>query len=409
MSIPFSFTTDTNHLKMYTCGKYQTFISYTADFTSHKRRHTKLATGPLRHARTSTYTATPIRHAVAPSAVFLPPDALPPLPDDDDLRHDDADAPSPAAPTQYPETDGRDAEWGSSAADDDDDATTTTTTTTTGYIGSMRNSDMSFGRPSIAAEKLNDSLQPDHLQRHRHVLAPDEAFGAIFTLDVLVRNARDLELQSWQRVAEEEGFAPPDLDDIIRAESMAPEAAITRVFYWTSDWGDIKRAVFRKQQIRAQSEPSFTWRVRDGLSDFLQALGRYGVTCTLCSTLPVDAVMGILRATELDKFFGKGHVVSGDDDCTSMEQMVLLASVRAERAPQSCVLFTDRPHEITAGHEVTCKAVGVLGAHAAYDMKTADHVIADYDDIVVYDVRRLFSEEGSMTPQLQLEVEVDNN
>lgn len=271
------------------------------------------------------------------------------------------------------------------------------------------------------ADELNYTLRPDHLLRHRHVLAPDEAFGAIFTWDSVVTNARQLEHASWTQVANELDFPPPDMEDIVRAEDMPAELALTRVFYWTRDWGVIKRTLWRKQQVFTELEADFAWQLSDGIRPFLVALRTHGVKCILCAKRPRCAVERILDMLDLSGFFPGSELVTPDqtvdlrdggdgDGFESVDEMLLQACVKAGRAPQKCVLFTNSPVEVTAAHEMSAKAVGVMGgARAAYDLKTADHIIPDYDDFVVYNVRRLFSEDdgGGMEPDLQTELELE--
>lgn len=263
------------------------------------------------------------------------------------------------------------------------------------------------GSSMLDADELNDSFRADHLQRHRHVLVPDEKFGALFMWDVVVANARQLEVEAWKRVAEENNLMPPDLDDIVRAEQMPAESAITRVFYWTSDWGLIKRAVHRKQEIVKQLEETFTWETASGLQKFVNSLIQYGVKCILCASRPRQIVEQTMKNLGLNHVFTKNEIVSMDDEAESLEQMLLTAALKCERPPDKCVVFTDNPQGITAGHEISSKVVALIGAHPAYEVKTADHVISDFDDLVVYNVRRLFSEQGAefMDPQTELHME----
>lgn len=263
------------------------------------------------------------------------------------------------------------------------------------------------GASMLDADELNDSFRADHLQRHRHVLAPDEKFGALFMWDVVVANARQLEVEAWKQVAQENDLIPPDLEDIVRAEQMPAESAITRVFYWSADWGLIKRAVHRKQEVLKQLEESFAWKTASGLQNFVNSLIQYGVKCVLCASRPREVVEQTVKTLGLSQIFTKNEIVSMDDEVESIEQMLLTAALKCERPPDKCVVFTDNPKGITAGHEISSKVVALIGAHPAYEMKTADHVISDFDDLVVYNVRRLFSEQGAefMDPQTEFHME----
>ncbi len=259
---------------------------------------------------------------------------------------------------------------------------------------------------SVGATELNESLAPGHLERHRHVLAPDEAFGAIFVWDAVVSNSRDLELRAWRKVAEEEKLPPPDMDDIVRAEDMVPEAAVERVFYWTRDWGEVKRLVFRKAQVYEELQNGYTFVLSPGIDGWLELLARYGVKMVLCASRPRARVEAAVKSLGLSPYFTNGDIVAAEDEYETLEQMFLVAAIKAERPPQKCVVFADRPNAIAAAHEVSSKAVGIIGAHPAYEMKTADETISDYRSLVVFNVRRLFSEAGHelMDPQTQFEV-----
>lgn len=353
---------------------------------------------------------------ICPTAVFLPPGGIPPIPDDEEGPHNDdkpdsSDRNFDLDPYHLPLPHHQQGRKPSPSQFNTIDRLLEETTPDyeTWVDRNDRRSLTAFRGVSsytLGAEELNESLSPDYLQRHRHVLAPDEAFGAVFNWHVIVANARELERLCWTAVAEEERLAPPDMDDIVRAEDMAPEAAVSRVFYWTSDWGDVKRLVFRKMEKFREIEPSFEYTAGDGVRNWLAMMAQYGVKCVLCAAGTTRArAVEIVRALGLGSFFTDKDVVASEDEFESQEQMLLLAAVKASRPPGKCVVFTDKPSGITAGHEVSAKVIAVMGAHPAYEMKTADGIVADLGELVVYNVRRLFSEEGMeiMDPQTELE------
>lgn len=264
----------------------------------------------------------------------------------------------------------------------------------------------------MGADELNEasmSRSDRHLHRLRHVLAPDEAFGAIFTWDVVMTNARDLELAAWRTVAEEEGLAPVDMDDMLRAEAMAPEAAVQRVFYWSSDWGEIKRLLFRKGEVYENLQAAWRYTISPGVDSWLSALDRHGIKSVLCAPRELAGVQQTVRQVGLEPFFKTAaDLVTIEDEYESLEQMYLMASIKLDRPPGKCVVFTDKPAGITAGREVSARVVAVVGAHPAYEIKSADSTINNFADLVIYHVRSLFSNEGLelMDPETELEMEV---
>jgi beta-phosphoglucomutase-like phosphatase (HAD superfamily) len=101
--------------------------------------------------------------------------------------------------------------------------------------------------------------------------------------------------------------------------------------------------------------------------------------------------------------------VTAGAECDSVEQMFLTAAVKLERPPAKCVIFTDKPSGITAGREVSARVVALIGAHPAYEIKSADKVFSSYEDLVLYNIRSLFSQEGSELgdPETELEVQTE--
>ncbi|CDF41145.1 unnamed protein product [Chondrus crispus] len=189
---------------------------------------------------------------------------------------------------------------------------------------------------------------------------------------------------------------------------MAPEAAVSRVFFWTQDWGEVKRCVFRKQEVMAELEGTFEYSATRGIEKWLEMLERYGMPCILCASGQTkERVRGIVGKLGLGKYFSSKDMVSSEDEFDSLEQMLLVGSLKSSRPPGKCVVFTDKPNGITAGHEVSAKVVGLIGAHPAYEMKTADQLVAGYDELVVYNMRRLFSEEGMEMMDAQTQLEFD--
>lgn len=370
---------------------------------------------PHRRPRSKPLPITPTLSKPAPQAIFLPPAGLLPLPPDDDnidLDNSDSDttdpglndedssrdtsSPTPPPAHQYTSIDRLLEE--------------TTPDYETWVDRNSRRSLATFRGGSqwtLGADELNESLRADFLQRHRHVLAPEEAFGAVFMWDVVVRNSRELERLSWQTVAREKSLPVPDMEDIVRAEEMAPEKAVSRVFYWTEDWGEVKRCVFRKNEVFEEMERTFRYEASPGLATWLEMLARYGVRCILCSSKSKARVERVVEGLGFGEYFTKNEIVCSEDEFDSLEQMILVAALKAERPPGKCVLFTDKPSGITAGHEVSAKVVALIGAHPAYEVKTADEIVSDFDEMVVYNIRRLFSEDGMelMDPLTELEHE----
>ncbi|CDY69318.1 BnaCnng62990D [Brassica napus] len=56
-------------------------------------------------------------------------------------------------------------------------------------------------------------------------------------------------------------------------------------------------------------------------------------------------------------------VVSEENDMESIAHCFLSAAVRLDRKPSKCVVFEDDPSDITAAHNCTMMAVGLISVH----------------------------------------------
>lgn len=382
-----------------------------------------------RRPRTSTISFTTNRTQRQPRSVFLPPNGLPsPVDDDEDLQQLN-DLPNEGKNNGDAEMEVDDEQLLSSSSITEEYQNRrsqidsidkflegTKPEYDTWYDRNSKRSLSTFSSPTnasglLGAEELNESLRANHLQRHRHILKPDEKFGAIFTWDTLMSNSRELELKSWEILSKELNMQPPDMEDIIRSEDTSPELAITRIFYWdVPEWSEVKKITHRKQEIYIELEKEFSFKLNIGILKFMQSLNKYGIKCILCiPTKKRSHIHNVLKDIDNDLvndiFKSKNDIIGIEDEIQSLEQMFLVACLKCERPPNHCVVFTDKPNVISAAHDITCKVIGLVGTFPAYTIKSADHVIGDFDDLVVYNVRRLFSEEGMefLDPQTELE------
>lgn len=272
----------------------------------------------------------------------------------------------------------------------------------------------------LGADELNERMQPDHLQRLRYVLRPDEAFGNIFKFDgVVTPDARRLELAAWHRVASENQLPPPEADDIVRMmhqQQMAPERAVQRVFYWTDDWGKTKRLAHRYGEAYRELLAQHRYAATHGLRRWLQTLNALSMPCCVCSDMDRASLRAALEQMEVHGCFDA--VVSAEDEYHSLTQMLLTAALKLARPPQKCAVYDDTPEGITAAHDVSAKCValaaagssapghaGGFGAYRVYELRSADLTVTSFDDLSALNVRRLFSEMGSEFMDTKTETE----
>ena len=80
----------------------------------------------------------------------------------------------------------------------------------------------------VDVDTLNVKLRKRGAERLRHAMKPDEAIGAIFTFDGVLADTHELQVRSWEIVAEEEGLPMPSIPRP-QMFDLPAERAITEV------------------------------------------------------------------------------------------------------------------------------------------------------------------------------------
>ena len=87
-------------------------------------------------------------------------------------------------------------------------------------------------------------------------------------------------------------------------------------------------------------------------------------------------------------------MVTAEDDMDTHASQLLAAAIKLARPPRKCVAFTGSPEVVTAAHNCTMKAVGVVGSYKHYDLNHADLTCGSMSELSLINVRRLFALDG---------------
>jgi len=249
----------------------------------------------------------------------------------------------------------------------------------------------------LRAADLNEVLQPDHLDRLRFTNFPLQAYGALFKWEVLVRDVLDAYRRPWEIVAEENGFAPPEDDEVLRAVGMRPERAIMQTFMWTDDWGLTQRMAYEHYEAMTRVMTEHEFVPADGVVEWLTLLKEYQVPCCVCAGTSLNRPMAeaALQVAGLSPFFEA--YTTAEDDCETPLQTYLVSSIKLRRPPERCVVFEDDPKGVVAAHEASAKAVAIMGgaSHGA-DLRVADIRVGGFDDLTLMSLRNLFRDARAM-------------
>ncbi|CAM6101703.1 unnamed protein product [Calypogeia fissa] len=259
------------------------------------------------------------------------------------------------------------------------------------------------GPLQVDVDYLNDRMRERGLQRIRYAMKPDEAFGLIYSWDNVLADTRSLRMDSWHRLANEEGRVIDDDPEKHRQMlTMSSERVLEQVLNWGATGGDLKRWTRRFAELYLEGLA----RVRapmEGLREWLEALDTAGVPCAVASTLDRLTLLAALQRMGLRKYFQA--IVSEEDGMESIAHRYLSAAVKLDRPPFKCVVFEDDPRGITAAHNCTMKAVALIGSHPAYELSQADLAVSSFTELSVINLRRLFANKGTEFMDLQLQPE----
>lgn len=254
------------------------------------------------------------------------------------------------------------------------------------------------GDVRLDVEQLNERLEVKGAARMRHSgIAPDEAHGLIFTWDGVITDTREVQRAAWQELAAEEDFKWPEIERPFIFESN-PERAITEVLRWTRDFAYARRLAFRMNEIYYEKFESIN-KPLPGIKDWLETLNQFGIPIAVVSTMSRDAITGALDRLEMSQIFDA--LVTAEDDMDTYASQLLSASIKLARPPKKCVAFTSSPMMLTAAHNCTMKAVGVVGQYKHFDLNHADLTCSHMSELSLINVRRLFALDGDNFMDLQ--------
>ncbi|KAK1284129.1 hypothetical protein QJS10_CPB21g01561 [Acorus calamus] len=258
------------------------------------------------------------------------------------------------------------------------------------------------GLLKVDVDYLNDKLQECFLQRIRHAMKPDEAFGLIFSWDNVVADTRFLKLEAWKQLASEEGKVIPE--DVHVQRSMLYSAAdhvMHKVLRWSKEETELERLKSRLLQFYYDTFSKHIAPV-EGLKEWLDAIYTAGIPCAIVSSFDRRNMIDALQRMELTKYFQA--VVTEEDGMESIAHRFLSAAVKLDRKPSKCIVFEDDPRGIAAAHNCTMMAVGLIGMHPAYELVQADLTVASFSELSVINLRRLFAHKGSAFMDLQKQI-----
>nr|CAD1839883.1 unnamed protein product [Ananas comosus var. bracteatus] len=219
----------------------------------------------------------------------------------------------------------------------------------------------------LEEDYLNNKLQECFLQRIRHAMKPDEAFGLIFSWDNVVADTRSLKLDAWRQLALEEVGKDLLGDGHVQRNLLQASAdhVLRKVLCWVGEESELERLKSRLAELYYENFLKLEAPM-DGLKDWLDAVHTAGIPCAVVSSIERRCLVEALNRMGLNKYF------------------------QLDRKPSKCVVFEDDPRGIAAAHNCTMMAVALIGPHPAYELVQADLAVARFSELSVINLRRFF-------------------
>ncbi|KAF1870388.1 hypothetical protein Lal_00003594 [Lupinus albus] len=270
------------------------------------------------------------------------------------------------------------------------------------------------GPLKVDVDYLNEKLQDSFLKRIRYAMKPDEAYGLIFSWDNVVADTRVLKRKAWKQLASEEGKDIPEDGDTQRlmlyggadqvlhkiVASLKNLKAISKhISFCRLTFLNLQHFLSEKVENELDRLKS---RPKEGLKDWLEAVNTACIPCAVVSSFDRRNMVEALERLGLNNYFQA--IVTEEDGMESIAHRFLSAAVKLDRKPSKCVVFEDDPRGVTAAHNCTMMAVALIGAYPAYDLGQADLAVANFSEISVINLRRLFANKGSTFMDLQKQI-----
>jgi beta-phosphoglucomutase family hydrolase len=207
-------------------------------------------------------------------------------------------------------------------------------------------------------------------------------FGAIFDWDGVIIDSARLHEQSWQRLAKELGtsIAP---ESFIRGFGMKSARIIEEIHGWAKEPAEIARLTNRKEALYRELVAQGEIAPLPGVVEWLHRLHEAGVPCAVASStqrLNIDAVLERIGLQEAFR-----TIVSAEDVVHGKPhpEVFLKAAERLDLTARDCVVFEDAYVGIEAAHAAGMKVVAVTTTHSAEELRGADLVVRQLDELTV--------------------------
>lgn len=216
------------------------------------------------------------------------------------------------------------------------------------------------------------------------------SWAALFDWDGVIVDSSGYHELSWEVVASELRLPLPP-GHFKRGFGRKNEFIIPEILGWARDRDDIKRLADLKEEAYRRLVREKGLEAMPGVMPWLQILRDAGIPCVIGSSTERKNIEAVLDVIGCRAFFR--DIVSGDDVKHGKPdpEIFLLAAQRAGVAPKHCVVFEDAHVGIEAARAGGMKVVAVTTTHPREELKKADRIVDQLDELTLADMVSLTS------------------
>src|SRR4028118_417979 len=214
-----------------------------------------------------------------------------------------------------------------------------------------------------------------------------EIKAVIFDLDGTLLDNNDVHLKAWKQYLKENNKQIPDEDFKENISGRTNKDAIEHIYQKEMTEDEASKYYLEKEEIYRKMYRSDIAPIT-GLQDFLEELHKHKIAMAIATSGIQINIDFMFDHVPIKKYFKK-IVNSGDVSKGKPDPEIFLKAAEVLHMPtENCIVFEDSIAGVRAGKSAGMKVVALTTTHTPKELKEADLVIKDYNEI---DFERLMS------------------
>ncbi len=214
-------------------------------------------------------------------------------------------------------------------------------------------------------------------------------WAAIFDWDGVLADSAGPHLESWHRLAREEGRSLPS-DFFLASFGKKNDWVIPHLLRWTEDPREISRIGERKEELYRAIVAVRGVELYPGGLTLCQSVAERSIPMAIASSTARANIELTLERSALRPFFAT--VVSAENVRQGKPdpEVFLLAAERLGFPPERCVVFEDAPAGVEAGKRAGMRVIAVTTTNPAEALRKADRTLPGLEGMTASGIEEWF-------------------